>query len=330
RGRPTQFLALAREKTLFQETAHRLAAAEHSPFASPLVIAGAGHVDHIRRQLAEIGVAPAAIITEPQPRNTAAVAAVAAAWTEETGADALVLLTPADHHVADPAGFRAAVEKGARAAAAGAIVTFGVQPTHPHAGYGYIERGAAIAPSVYGVAAFREKPDEKTAARYLASGAHYWNSGIFLFSARTMLAELKAHAPEIYAAARAALDRAERSGARIDLDKAAFESCPANSIDYAVMEKTAKAAVVGPVDVGWNDIGAWSALSPQMDAEKTVLIDAEGTLVRTDGPFVGVIGAADLIVVASEGAVLVARRDRAEDVKKLVEELKARGRDDLL
>jgi len=329
-GRPKQFLPLAGDKTLFQETALRVAAAEHSPYLSPLVIAGAGHIDHIHRQLAEIGVVPAAIVTEPMARNTAAVAAVAAAWTEGADPEALVLLMPADHHVADPAGFRAAVEKGARAAAQGSIVTFGVKPDRAHTGFGYIERGAEIAPSVYKVAAFREKPDEATAARYLAGGAHYWNAGIFLFSARTMLEELGLHAPKIKEQALKALARATRVGARIDLEEEAFRACPADSVDYAVMEKTAKAAVVGPVDVGWSDIGAWSALSPANAADRVLLIDADGCLVKTDGPFVGVVGATDLIVVATGDAVLVAKKDRAEDVKKLVEELKKRGREDLL
>ncbi|MEX0643721.1 MAG: sugar phosphate nucleotidyltransferase, partial [Parvularculaceae bacterium] len=161
RARPKQFLALGGDKTLFQETALRVAAADRSSYLSPLVIAGAGHVDLIRRQLAEIGVVPAAIVIEPVARNTAAVAAVAAAWTQSADPDALILLMPADHHVADPAGFRAAVEKGARAAGEGAIVTFGVEPARAHTGFGYIERGEEIAPSVYKVAAFREKPDEK-------------------------------------------------------------------------------------------------------------------------------------------------------------------------
>ncbi|MEX0645815.1 MAG: sugar phosphate nucleotidyltransferase, partial [Parvularculaceae bacterium] len=171
---------------------------------------------------------------------------------------------------------------------------------------------------------------EKTAERYLAGGKHFWNAGIFLFSARTMLEELARCAPKIKEQAEKALAGAARSGARIDLEEKAFRACPADSIDYAVMEKTAKAAVVGPVDVGWSDIGAWSALSPANERERVMLIDAEGTSVTTDGPFVGVIGATDLIVVATSDAVLVARKDRAEDVKKLVEELKKRGREDLL
>lgn len=328
RARPKQFLPLAGEKTLFQETALRFAPGPQ--FEPPVVIGGAGHVDHIARQLAEIGIAPAAIVTEPCPRNTAAVAAVAAAWTAAGDPDRLILLAPADQHIADAAGFREKVVLGAKAADAGAIVTFGIRAASPHTGYGYIESGEALSPSVFKVAAFREKPDRETAGRYVAGGRHYWNAGIFLFSARAMLEEFDLHAPAIKAAALKALAAAKRDGARVDLDAAAFGACPSDSIDYAVMEKTAKAAVVGPVDVGWSDIGAWSAIGAGGDDPRVAIADAKNATVRTDGPFVGVVGVDDVVVVATADAVLVVRKDRAEDVKKIVEELKARGREDLL
>lgn len=326
-ARPKQFLPLTGARSLFQETALRVAG---EGFAAPAVIGGAGHADEIARQLAAVGVGACAIVTEPAPRNTAAVAAVAAALTEAENPGALALLLPADHHIADAAGFRAAVMQGAPAARDGRIVTFGIKPAGPHTGYGYIERAAAVAPSVFAVAAFREKPDVETARAYVAGGAHYWNAGIFLFSPRTMLEEMGAHAAPIREAALAALARARRDGARIDLDAVAFAACPSDSIDYAVMEKTAKAAVVGPVDVGWNDIGAWSSIEEAAAGDNVFTVDASGCLVKTDGPFVGVIGADDLIVIATGDAVLVAPKSRAQDVKKIVEELKRRGRGDLL
>ncbi|MEQ8178425.1 MAG: mannose-1-phosphate guanylyltransferase/mannose-6-phosphate isomerase [Amphiplicatus sp.] len=327
KARPKQFLALTGEKSLFQETALRVAGGS---FAPPLVIGGEGHAGVIAEQLAALGIVPRAIVTEPCPRNTAAVAAVAAAWTNDNEPGAPVLLLPADHHIADAAGFRAAVAQGADAALGGSIVTFGIKPTEAHTGYGYVERGDALGPSVYAVKAFREKPDAATAQAYLAGGAHYWNAGIFLFSPRAMLDELGAYAPAIRDAASKALAQAKRDGARLDLDPAAFSECPSDSIDYAVMEKTSRAAVVGPVDVGWNDIGSWSSIETAEGDQKVFAIDSEGCLVKTDGPFVGVIGMDDMIVVATGDAVLVAPKSRAQDVKKIVEELKKRGRDDLL
>ncbi|MBI1366987.1 MAG: NTP transferase domain-containing protein [Alphaproteobacteria bacterium] len=329
-ARPKQFLALASERTLFQDAALRVAPAPGAPFAPAAVIGGAAHAEAIESQLEEAGLASAAVIAEPAPRNTAAVAGLAAAWASRAAPGALVLLLPADHHVGDPAAFRAAVETGAAAAARGAIVTFGVKPTEPHTGYGYIERGGEIAPGVYQVAAFREKPDVGAARRYLAGGAHFWNSGVFLFDPGVMLEELAAHAPDIRAAAESALDKARRRGKRIDLDADEFARCPSDSIDYAVMEKTSRAAVVGPIELGWSDIGSWSALDETGEHPAVYALDAEGCLVRTDGPFVGIIGVKDLIVVATGDAVLVAPKSRAQDVKKVVDELKARGRHDLL
>lgn len=330
-ARPKQFLPLVSERSLFQETALRLSGSEGGvDFLPPVIVAGAAHAAIIRAQLAGIGVAPAAIIIEPMARNTAAVAAVAAAWTDRHANGALALLAPADHHIADAVSFRRAVADGAAAAAKGAIVTFGVRPTEPHTGFGYIEAGAAIAPNVAEVIAFREKPDRQTAEHYLAGGRHFWNAGIFLFSPEAMAAELSAFAPAIRNEACAALDAARSDDAALTLDATRFGTCPSDSIDYAVMEKTARAAVVGPIDAGWSDIGAWTAIaSPSADA-RIAMIDCDGAIVRTDGPFVGAVGLKDMIVVATGDAVLVAPKSRAQDVKRIVDELKARKREDLL
>lgn len=329
-ARPKQFLPLVTSRSLFQETVARFSGDADVDFLPPVIIAGAAHEALIRTQLAEIGIAAAAIIIEPMARNTAAVAAVAAAWTSANGADALTLLAPADHHIADGGGFRAAVAKGAAAASKGAIVTFGIGPTEAHTGYGYIEAGAAIAPGVAEVAAFREKPDAETAARYLKGGRHFWNAGIFLYSPDAMSGELDIHAPTIRSEATAALQGARKDGAVLKLDASRFALCPSDSIDYAVMEKTKRAAVVGPVEAGWSDIGSWTAISPAADDQRIISVDCKRTIIRTDGPTIAAIGVEDLIIVATGDAVLVVPRPRAQEVKIIVDHLKAAKREELL
>lgn len=329
-ARPKQFLPLASDITLFQETARRVAG---EGFLPPLVIGGAAHAALIVEQLGAVGIAPAGVVLEPAPRNTAAVAAVAAAWTRDNAPGALTLLTPADHHVAADDIFRRLVAEAAPVAAGGRIVTLGIRPNEPHTGFGYIERGEGLGGSVFAIAGFREKPDPETATRYLEGGRHFWNAGVFLFAPETMLEELGRHAPAIRDGALAALGAATRDGVVIALDSAAFEACPAESVDYAVMEKTAHAAVAGPADMGWSDIGAWSALEgsgPASEADNICVIDSEGCVIRTDGPFVGVLGVEDLVIVATGDAVLVAPKARAQEVKKIVETLRRRGKTHLL
>lgn len=325
-ARPKQFLPLTGERSLFQETALRLSG---DGFLPPLVIAGAAHRALAAAQLAEIGLAPAGIVIEPMARNTAAVAAVAATWTATTREDALVLLAPADHHVADARAFRDAILRGAAAASKGAIVTFGIKPTEPHTGFGYVETGAAMSDGVFEVAGFREKPDRATAERYVAGGRHFWNAGVFLFSPTAMDAELHAHAPAVRTCAAAALAAARESNGAMTLDPAIFAGCPSDSIDYAVMEKTRRAAVVAPVEAGWSDIGSWTAVATQSGAD-IAAIDGASNIIRTDGPFVAALGVSDLIIVATADAVLVTPKHRAQDVKKIIDDLKARKRDNLL
>ena len=325
-SRPKQFLALTSEQTLFQETALRLTG---PGFAPPIVIAGRDHAAIVEQQLWDIGIVALAIVIEPMPRNTAAVAAVAAQIACEVAPEALVLLTPADHHVEDALAFRRAVVEGVEAAQQGFIVTFGVKPTEPHTGFGYIERGAALGPQVFRIRQFHEKPARDAAQGYLDGGAHFWNAGIFLFAPSAMRAAFAEHAPTILNNAAAALAEADVDGARRTLNESKFAACPSDSIDFAIMEKTAQAALVAPIDVGWSDVGSWSALNAIEDS-RVLALESVGTIVRTDGPFVGVIGAENLIVIATADAVLVAHKDRAQDVKRIVDELKARGRSDLL
>ncbi len=327
---PKQFLKLVTDKTMFQETALRVAPQASDEFAPPVVVAGAGHGALVADQLVDIEIAAGEIILEPCPRNTAAVAAVSAAWVEANGDDALILLMPADHHIADAAGFRRAVSVAAKAAEDGFIMTFGIKPEYAHTGYGYIEAGEPVSDGVYRVAAFKEKPNAETAQSYLDKGGFYWNAGIFLFRASDMLEQLEKLAPDIRKAATDALTQSVMSGAARRLDEICFEACPANSIDYAVMEKTDRAGVAAPVDVGWTDIGSWSEVASLSEQERVIEVNGARNIIRSDGPLIAAAGVSDLVIVATGDAVLVARKDDAQQVRAIVDELKKRGRDDLL
>ncbi len=326
---PKQFLKLVTARTMFQDTALR-ACGKHDGYGDPVVICGGGHGPLVAEQLAEIAIQPADIILEPCPRNTAAVAAVAAAWVARGDEDALILLMPADHHIADDAGFRNAVALGAKAAEAGNIVTFGIAAQNPHTGYGYIETGERLFPSVYEAASFKEKPDRAAAERYIKDGRYYWNAGIFLYRASVMRDEMARLAPEIMAAANKALGQAAPSDGALRLDEAAFSACPSDSIDYVVMEKTDKSAIVAPVDVGWTDIGSWSEVASDDNSDNVICVNAANNIIRSDGPLIAAAGVEGLIIVATGDAVLVARRDNAQDVRAIVEELKKRGLQHLL
>ncbi len=328
RARPKQFLSLATQRTLFQDTVLRLSDGGDK-FSAPLIIAGKDHASLIEEQLVKIGVSVADIILEPCARNTAAVAAVAALWTAKNNPGALTFLSPADHHIADNKKFRNAVISGAEAAAKGFIVTFGIKPAHPHTGYGYIQSGDKVATGAFRIDAFKEKPDAETARYYLSEGGYFWNGGLFLFSAEAMIEEFARLNPEILTAAKNALDYAKAAGKARLLDEDAFAACPSISVDYAIMEKTANAAVIPDVDAGWSDIGSWSEVTGDADAAH-LIHDSRNVLIRSDGPVVGAVGVENLIIVATGDAVLVARRDQAQEVRALVEELKKRGREDLL
>jgi mannose-1-phosphate guanylyltransferase/mannose-6-phosphate isomerase len=321
---PKQFHALASARTLFAETAARVTGEAGSlSFAPPIVLCNVRHGALARAALDEAGVAPAAIVLEPAPRNTAAVAAVAAAVGAELDPDALVLLLSADHMIGDVAAFHAAIERAAPFALE-RILTFGVNPSRPATGYGYIKRGAQLGEGVYAIESFREKPDEATAQAYLAEGGYSWNSGMFLFGSRALLEAFDVSA-DIRDSALKALRYATRAGAEIRL-AASFEQAPAEPFDTAVMEKATRAAVV-PCDMRWADIGSWDEiwrLAPHDAAGNAVqgavaTIEASGNLLHAEGVKLCVAGVSDLIVVATPEAVIVLPRERAQDVKQLRE-----------
>lgn len=330
---PKQLLALAGERTMIQETAAR---AMDKDFAAPLVIAGQEHRFLIAEQLRAAGIAHGGIILEPVGRNTAPAAAIAALRIAEDDADALILLMPSDHVVADRAAFHAAVTVAARAADAGALVTFGIQPTGPETGYGYIKSAAPLkdAPGAFAIERFVEKPDCAAAEGYLASGDYYWNSGMFLFRAGVFLDELARLQPRMLDACKDALAHAHRDMDFIRLGEPAFVACPSDSIDYAVMEH-AKNAVVVPVEMGWNDVGSWQSLwdIAERDGDGNALSgdvvteQSRNSYLRSEGPLLAAVGVDDLVVVATKDAVLVSHRGASQDVKKIVDKLEAAGRD---
>lgn len=330
RAKPKQFHALGGERTLIQDTVLRFAT---EAFGPPIVICNVSHADLVREQLREVGVT-ASLVLEPQGRNTGAAAAVAAIVAERDGCD-LVLLLSADARVANPAALREAVAVGAPAAQAGALVIFGITPTAPETGYGYI-RAEPGEGAVRKVAAFVEKPDLATARRYVADAAYSWNAGIFLFRPDAFLAEAERVAPELAAAARAAVAEAPRAGDAIRLGEA-FLRAPAVPVDVAVFEKTDKAQVVA-ADIGWSDVGAYDAL--WAEAEKSaagnvlqgpvIAADTANCLAISDGPLVVLAGVEDLAVIVENGVVLVTRRDAPAAVRAAVEAVKQAGREDLL
>ena len=331
-GAPKQFHRLGSARTLIQETALR---AQGDGFEPPVVVCNAAHAEIAGAQLAEAGLEPL-IVLEPVARNTAACAVAAAALVAARDPDGLVLLAPADHIINGTQAYRAAIEAGRPAAEAGSLVVFGLKPDRPETGYGYI-RAEAGEGAVRPVAAFVEKPDAATAERFVADPAYSWNAGIFLFQARAFLDEARRLAPEIARAAEAAVAEAETSGRILRLGDS-FATAPSISVDYAVFENTDKAAVVTCGDLGWSDVGAWRALW-ELEAETDEAnaldgdvesVDASGCLVRTDGPTVALAGVRDLVVIVENGVVLVAAKDDPAAVKALVEQLKAKGRDDLL
>jgi len=325
---PKQLLPLTGPRTLLQETALRVADA--AQFHPVMVVANAEHRFVVAEQLREIGQGSPTIVLEPMARNTAPAVAAAAIIAAESDPDALILVMPADHAVPDKTGFLSAVAAGASAAREGELVLFGVQPDSPATGYGYIRAGEALQGEVRRVDAFVEKPDLATAEAYLADGRYVWNSGIFLLPVRGLLAELEAHAPKVLAAARGAHAAAKRDMDFLRLDAEAFGQSPSISIDYAVMERTERAAVV-PATFAWSDVGAWGALweLAEQDADGNVEIgdtlaeDTRGSYLRSEGPLIATVGVDDLIVVATPDAVLVARRDRDQGVKNVVERLRA-------
>ncbi|ESQ88926.1 mannose-1-phosphate guanyltransferase [Asticcacaulis sp. AC460] len=323
---PKQFHALATDNTMIQETALRLVG---DNYLNPVVICGQGHYDLVSEQLQQIDKPAQAVILEPFGRNTAAVAAMAALAGADLAPDALVLMVPADHVINRPGDFDDAIQAASETAKS-RIVTFGITPSHPETGFGYIARGAEISDGIYEIERFLEKPDLATATQYIEGGRHVWNAGIFLFSPQVMLEELEKHAPEVMAASRKAYEGAERDEAAVRLNAADFAAVPSISVDYAVMEKTARSAVI-PCDIGWADVGGFAELWRLGDKDgqanhikgDAITIDSENCLVRNEGgPVVALIGMQDVMVISTPSGILVAPLSRAQDVKKAAEAAK--------
>jgi mannose-1-phosphate guanylyltransferase/mannose-6-phosphate isomerase len=323
---PKQLLCLHGEHTLLQQTVLRLDGLQD--IAAPLIVCNEEHRFLIAEQLRELGLDPLDILLEPVGRNTAPALTLAALRLREEAADGVMLVMPADHIVRDAGAFHAAVHEGADHARAAQLVTFGIVPTSPETGYGYIRRGANSR-----VAAFVEKPDRAKAEQYLKSGEYLWNSGMFMLGARVWLDELGRHRPDMLQACEAAYRAGNKDADFFRVDKQAFTRAPSDSIDYAVMEKTDRAVVV-PLDAGWSDIGAWSAIWDVSDRDAAGNViqgdvyahDTRNALLISQHRLVATVGVSDVVIIETPDAVLVAHKDKAQDVKEIVSRLKAAKR----
>lgn len=330
---PKQLVPLISAHSLFQQTTNRIKNLLH--FFPATIVCNAEQRFIIAEQLKELNVSPKAIILEPITKNTAPATALACILLSKNSPDSLILVLPSDHVISDSKAFQCAIEKAAKVALDGYIVTFGIKPTRIETGYGYIKTGKPLSAhkGFFKISKFIEKPDVVGAKRYISKGNYSWNSGMFIFKASVFLNELKRLEPEISDSCRRSI-----STAKVDLDfirigEASFKTCPPNSIDKAVMENTTK-GVVGPVQLGWSDVGAWDSLweISQKDSGKNVILgdveafDTHHSYIRSEGPLVTTLGVKDLIVVASNDATLVTKKDRSQEVGKIVEKLKLRGR----
>ncbi|MBX9796594.1 mannose-1-phosphate guanylyltransferase/mannose-6-phosphate isomerase [Sphingomonas sp.] len=322
---PKQLLPLTADETMLQLTARRTA--DDAQFAPAIVVANAFHADTIEAQLGAVAAGASALILEPIGRNTAP--AIALAAIAAGGDETPLLVMPSDHVIDDVAAFHAAIARALPLVREGWLVTFGITPDAPETGYGYIQAADEVAPGVHRVARFVEKPARAAAEAMLAAGNHYWNGGIFMFRADIYLGELAAHAPQMRVSAGQAMDRARHQGSRIYPDADAFAASPADSIDYAVMEKAGRVACV-PVSMGWSDVGSWDALHALSHCDgdgnacrgDVVALDTSGCLIRSDGLRIAAVGVSDLIIVASGQDVLVLPRGRSQEVKRLLEAMK--------
>lgn len=337
---PKQLLPLIGEDSLLQATVRRVEGLQGVSVAAPMVVSNEEYRFVIAEQLRLMG-RPGAIVLEPQGRNTAPALTLAALAARRDGADPVLLVMPADHVIVDVQAFQAVVVQGAALAEAGAVVTFGITPDTPETGYGYIQSGPVFGGGAHRIARFVEKPDRATAQAYLDAGGYAWNSGLFMLKASVWLAAIAACRPDILAACESAWNQGSVDGEFLRVDKAAFTACPSDSIDYAVMERLAAggredlpAGVVLPLSAGWSDVGAWDALWQVLpkDADgnvkqgDVVLHDSRNTLALSEGRLVACVGVDNLVVVETADAVLVASKDRTQDVKKIVDALKREGR----
>ena len=327
---PKQFLPLVGDVSMLQETLQRTTGLQA---AAPIIVCNEEHRFMVAEQLRQMDLQAGALILEPKGRNTAPAVALAAVQAVAADPDSVLLVLPADHLIKDVGAFLAAVDKALPLAQEGKLMTFGVVPTAPETGYGYIKCGSALADDLFQLERFVEKPDAETARDYLESGGYLWNSGMFLLRAQSYLDELANRAPEIRSCCQQAMDAATVDMVFVRPDAALFEQCPSDSIDYAVMEKTDAGGVVS-LDCGWSDVGAWSALweVADRDAEGNVsrgdviLDNCRNSYFRSDSRLVAATGVENLVVVETADAILVADRDRVQDVKSIVNILKEQQR----
>ena len=330
---PKQMLPLITEKTMIQETALRF---DSEMYHDPVFICSEDHAPMIRAQMQEIGVAVGGFLIEPVARNTAAPAVVAALHALHLEENALVLVVPADHHIERPDAFRRVVAACAPVAAHGYLMTFGITPEYAATGFGYIKKGETLSPGAFIVESFVEKPPLDVAETYVASGEYYWNSGIFLFHAQTLLDEMETYSPRVSGPATAAYENVTVSEDMWRLDKTFFEGCQSAPVDKAVMEHTQKAGVI-PCRLGWHDIGSFKALhalkadNQGMALKGNIrLSNTRNCLIDTDGPLVAAVGVENLAIIVKDGAVLVLNLDESQNVKDIVAQLKIDGAEDLL
>ncbi|PZU77955.1 MAG: mannose-1-phosphate guanylyltransferase/mannose-6-phosphate isomerase [Rhizobium sp.] len=325
--RPKQLLPLTADDTMLQLTAIRTRGFEGASVGRPILVSNAAHADIIDEQLQQSGIADYQVILEPIGRNTAPAIALAAL---EAAGDEAMLVMPSDHVIADLPAFHEAITRALSLVADGWLVTFGIQPDGPETGYGYIKMGSACGTMVHQVERFVEKPDATNAQRMLDEGNHAWNAGIFLFRADAYLAAMEAHQPEMLAAVRMSMEQAKRDGAHVFPDAKAFFDCPADSVDYAIMEREKQVACV-PVSMGWSDVGSWDSLhavSARDTGDNAVrgdalLLGAKNCLVHSDGPRVTLVDVDDLIVVVSQGDVMILKRGESQKVRQVTDALKA-------
>lgn len=333
KNKPKQFLNLFGEQSLFQDTLSRLSGL--TSLEEPIIVCNDEHRFMVAEQLQEIGQQTANIILEPCARNTAPAIAIAALQAQSKGEDPVMLVLAADHVIHDCDAFHAAINQAEIAAEQGALVTFGIIPDCPHTGYGYIE--ALDKTTLSKVSAFVEKPTQDVAETYIASGNYYWNSGMFMFKASTVLKELERFAPEMLASCTEAFTASQKDLDFIRLDKKAFSACPSDSMDYAVMEKTDKAIVI-PLNAGWSDVGSWSSLweNHDKDQHSNVLVgdvmveNVSNSYIHSEHRLVSVLGVDNIVVVETADAVMIANKEQAENIKIMVNKLQNADRDEAI
>ncbi|VAX25155.1 Mannose-1-phosphate guanylyltransferase [hydrothermal vent metagenome] len=334
---PKQLLKIVGERTMIQATVDRIKSV--APPSSVIVITGAGHEKQVRRQLPEIPVEN--IIAEPIGRNTAPCVALSAMIVKERDPDGVIAVLPADHVITKPDKLRETVDKilARLSASPDRLATIGIKPSYPETGYGYIKRGAGISESIFEVGKFLEKPDAKTAKEYVDSGEYYWNSGMFFWRAETVLDLMRAYMPELMNA----MERISKHVGRADFPEIfneAYPSVPSESIDYGLMEKAAAdgKVIVAEADPGWSDVGSWRSLcdleTPDKDGNfgkgRFIAVDSKGVFAHNDKRMIAAIGLKDIVIIETDDAVLVCHKDKAQDVRRVIELLKEKGYDDLL